>query len=70
MTKFLDETAAGYTIIKEVESLGRILDSNRLGFVAVLGGAKVSDKIGVIEALLGKVERLLIGGAMALQCQK
>ena len=65
VTQFVQDTAAGYTMVKEVESLGRILDSNRLGFVAVLGGAKVSDKIGVIEALLGKVERLLIGGAMA-----
>ncbi len=65
VTQLLNETAAGYTIVKEVESLGRILDSNRMGFVAVLGGAKVSDKIGVIEALLGKVERLLIGGEMA-----
>ena len=59
------ERAAGYTMAKEVTALHRIMDSNRLGFVAVLGGAKVSDKIAVIESLLGKVERLLIGGAMA-----
>jgi phosphoglycerate kinase len=50
---------------KEIKSLERVLDSRRLGFVAMLGGAKVSDKIAVIENLLARVERLLIGGAMA-----
>ena len=59
------ERAAGFLIGKEVRALERVLASQRLGFVAVLGGAKVSDKIGVIENLLARVERILIGGAMA-----
>ena len=65
VAKLVDNRAAGYCVAKEVESLNRILQSRRMGFVAVLGGAKVSDKIGVIESLLSRVERLLIGGAMA-----
>jgi phosphoglycerate kinase len=57
-------SAAGRLLAKEVEVLGGLLAQPRRPFVAVLGGAKVSDKLSVIEALLGKVDRLLIGGGM------
>ncbi|MCA9538029.1 MAG: phosphoglycerate kinase [Myxococcales bacterium] len=59
------DKAAGFLMAREIEALSRLLDAPRAGFVAVLGGAKVSDKIAVIERLLGKVDTLLIGGAMA-----
>ena len=65
VAQLMREKAAGFLIAKEVRALERVLASQRLGFVAVLGGAKVSDKIGVIENLLARVERILIGGAMA-----
>jgi phosphoglycerate kinase len=57
-------SAAGRLLAKEVEVLGGLLEGPRRPFVAVLGGAKVSDKLGVIEALLERVDRLLIGGGM------
>ena len=59
------EAAAGLLMGKEVEYLGRVLESPERPFVAVLGGAKVSDKLEVIENLISKVDALLIGGAMA-----
>jgi phosphoglycerate kinase len=59
------EAAAGLLMSKEVEYLGRVLESPDRPFVAVLGGAKVSDKLEVIENLISKVDALLIGGAMA-----
>jgi phosphoglycerate kinase len=59
------ESAAGFLMAAEVEYLGRALNNPDRPFVAILGGAKVSDKLEVIENLLGKVDALLIGGAMA-----
>ena len=56
---------AGFLIGKELEYLGRALDDPRRPFVAFLGGAKVADKIRVIESLLPKVDKLAIGGGMA-----
>lgn len=58
-------SAAGFLIQKELEIMGKALAEPERPFVAILGGAKVSDKISVIKNLLGKVDSLLIGGAMA-----
>lgn len=57
-------SAAGRLLWKEVEVLGGLLESPRRPFVGILGGAKVADKLGVIEAMLKKVDRLLVGGGM------
>lgn len=56
---------AGFLMEAELTALGRALESPERPFVAVLGGAKISDKIGVIRNLLGRVDALLIGGGMA-----
>ena len=55
----------GYLIQKEISIMGKALDDPKRPFVAILGGAKVSDKIGVIENLIDKVDTLIIGGGMA-----
>jgi phosphoglycerate kinase len=66
ITKFVKQSAAGLLMEKELEYLGRVIENPEHPFVAILGGAKVSDKIPVIDALIDrKVDRLLIGGAMA-----
>lgn len=65
MVPFVKEKAAGFLMRKEIEYLGKVLKNPERPFVAILGGAKVSDKIKVIENLLPKVDALLIGGAMA-----
>ena len=57
--------AAGFLLEKELKFLGEALENPQRPFVAILGGAKVSDKIGVIQNLLGKVDKLLIGGGMS-----
>lgn len=62
--KFLP-SYAGFLLEKETDVLGHVIERPKRPFVAVLGGAKVSDKIRLIESLLEKVDRLLIGGAMA-----
>ncbi len=56
---------SGFLIAKELEFLGHSLNNPKRPFLAILGGAKVSDKIGVISALLEKVDKLIIGGGMA-----
>src|SRR5262249_40640356 len=62
--RLLKPAVAGLLMEKELEYLGRALENPARPFVAILGGAKISGKIDVIQALLGKVDRLLIGGAM------
>jgi phosphoglycerate kinase len=58
-------SAAGYLLAREVEVLSRLLEDPAHPFVSVLGGAKVSDKLGVIDALLERCDTVLVGGAMA-----
>ncbi|HYD40013.1 MAG TPA: phosphoglycerate kinase [Anaeromyxobacter sp.] len=65
MAAFVKERAAGFLVKKELEFLGQALGQPRRPFVAVLGGAKVSDKIRVIDALLARADAVLVGGAMA-----
>ena len=65
ITRFVPRAAAGLLMEKELEHLGRVLTSPDRPLVAILGGAKVSDKLEVIENFLGRVDRLIIGGAMA-----
>lgn len=57
-------SAAGRVLAHEVEVLGGLLDAPKRPFVAILGGAKVSDKIGVVDALLERVDTMLVGGGM------
>ncbi len=65
VTRHVGEVAVGRLMQKEVEALGVLLGPSKRPFVGLLGGAKVSDKIGVIESLLERCDQLLIGGAMA-----
>lgn len=65
ITHFMKECAAGLLMEKELKYLGKALEHPEEPFVAILGGAKVSDKIGVIQNLLTKVNVLIIGGGMA-----
>jgi phosphoglycerate kinase len=65
ITKFVSKSAAGLLMQKELEYLGKATTNPEKPFVAIIGGAKVSDKIAVIRNLLNKVDALLIGGAMA-----
>jgi len=65
ITKFIQKSAAGLLMQKELDYLGKALQDPEKPFVAILGGAKVSDKIAVIQNLLTKVDVLIIGGAMA-----
>ena len=65
MAKFIELKGAGFLMKKEVELLGGLLASPKRPFVAILGGAKVSDKMAVIENLLNFVDAVLIGGGMA-----
>jgi phosphoglycerate kinase len=65
ITKFVQKSAAGLLMEKELEYLGKALQRPEKPFVAILGGAKVSDKIAVIQNLMEKVDALIIGGGMA-----
>ena len=65
VTEFVEESAVGYLMEKEIEFLGNAVNNPERPFVAILGGSKVSDKINVINNLLEKVDTLIIGGGMA-----
>lgn len=65
VTEFVDTCVVGYLMQKEIEFLGNAVANPERPFVAILGGAKVSDKINVINNLLDKVDTLIIGGGMA-----
>ena len=65
ITHHVAQSAAGLLMEKELDHLGRVLSAPDRPFVAILGGAKVSDKIDVIQNFLSRVDRLIIGGAMA-----
>jgi len=65
ITRYLKLNAAGYLMKKELDFLGGALDQPKRPFVSIIGGSKISGKIDVIEALLPKVDKLLIGGGMA-----
>jgi phosphoglycerate kinase len=65
MAKLYRDRGCGFLLEKEIASLGKIVSAPDKPFVAILGGAKVSDKIAVVEALLDRVSALVIGGAMA-----
>lgn len=65
VTRHIDTCVAGYLMEKEIEYLSKTLEAPKKPFVAILGGAKISGKIDVIENLLPKVDSLLIGGAMS-----
>jgi phosphoglycerate kinase len=65
VTRYLSERAPGFLMMREIEALSALTTNPEHPFVAILGGAKVSDKIGVIQNLMNKVDAFLIGGAMA-----
>ena len=65
VTQFVKETAVGYLMQKEIQFLGNAVEDPVRPFVAILGGAKVADKLNVIDNLLTKVDTLIIGGGMA-----
>ena len=65
VTKYVDTAVVGYLMQKEIDFLGNAVENPVRPFVAILGGAKVSSKISVIENLLDKVDTLIIGGGMA-----
>lgn len=65
VTEFIQPAVSGFLLEKELAYAEKILENPARPFTAVLGGAKVSDKIGVIESLLNKVDHLIIGGGMA-----
>jgi phosphoglycerate kinase len=65
VTKFIAERAAGFLMMRELEALRAVMENPARPSIAIMGGAKVSDKIGVIRNLMTKVDAILIGGAMA-----
>jgi phosphoglycerate kinase len=65
VTRFIAERAAGFLMMRELEALRAVTENPKRPSIAIMGGAKVSDKIGLIKNLLNKVDAILIGGAMA-----
>lgn len=65
IAKFMDDKVAGYVMQAELDNAKKVLDEAKHPFTAIMGGAKISDKIEVIEQLLGKVDNLIIGGGMS-----
>ncbi|MBO5565118.1 MAG: phosphoglycerate kinase [Lachnospiraceae bacterium] len=70
VTDFVDTTAVGYLMKKEIDFLGNAVDDPKRPFVAILGGSKIADKLGVINNLLEKCDTLIIGGGMAFTFAK
>ncbi|MEA3364346.1 MAG: phosphoglycerate kinase [Candidatus Hydrogenedentes bacterium] len=70
VTRFIDKSAAGYLVAKEIEYFSKVLENPERPLTAILGGAKVSDKIPVIDNLLNLVDTLIIGGGMAYTFMK
>tara|TARA_R110001592_G_scaffold43801_9_gene141770 strand:+ start:1660 stop:2853 length:1194 start_codon:yes stop_codon:yes gene_type:complete len=70
VTKFIGQSAAGFLVAKEIEYIGGVLSNPQRPLLAILGGAKVSDKITVIDNLLNLVDTLVIGGGMAYTFMK
>jgi phosphoglycerate kinase len=70
VTRFMRERAAGFLMMRELEALRAVTENPAHPYVLILGGAKVSDKIGVIKAMLTRVNLILIGGAMAYTFMK
>jgi phosphoglycerate kinase len=64
VTHYIDQCAAGYLLMKELDYLGRVLENPDKPFVAILGGAKISGKIDIISNLLPRVDNIIIGGGM------
>ena len=65
VTHYMDQCAAGYLLMKEIAYIGDLIENPKRPFIAILGGAKISGKIGVISNLLPKVDKVIIGGGMA-----
>jgi 3-phosphoglycerate kinase len=65
VTEYIEQAAAGFLMQKEIEYISEVIENPERPFIAILGGAKVSDKIGVIENLMKKADAIIIGGAMA-----
>ncbi len=70
ITKFVDVAVSGYLMQKELEVLGQAVSAPERPFTAIIGGAKVKDKIGVIENLLDQVDHLIIGGGLSFTFTK
>jgi phosphoglycerate kinase len=69
MVPYVSNKGAGFLMCKEIDALSRLLATPERPFVAILGGAKVSDKIGLIRSLLTRVDTVIVGGAMAYTIQ-